>query len=283
MTRILLEENLYNSNLLLFSLFCSRSSCLENLHLSRILPLIRHSNAPGLLLLVLRSILARMSWNVCISIRELCAVYVCVIAICWRLLCLSSLYCFPFPFHLMLSSPRFHFSFYFSISNSSSIWTRFFCVRIFLLAPSSCFTPSATQALAFFPQFHTTNVHGPRFFIVIKMEIEHNDMQSRFIHFISISMFVFLVAFSVFASCCCCCCFLLLSFFSRFQPRCTCECLLACVYAYFFRSFGDLPHHNFIDFVKAHDCGSSWMCMCFAVCVRWLSGRMREPVCYSKT
>lgn len=148
--------------------------------------------------------LARQNvWNVCIWIRECECVR--VIAICWRLLLFLFVCCFPFPFHLMLSSPDFTLAliFFFALS----VFEFFHLVVFFSFALfSSCF--SCFFFLVFvalhsraLPLYVCMSVSLQKyvlafFFIVIKMEIEHNDMQSRFIHFISIPMFVFLVVFA---------------------------------------------------------------------------------------
>lgn len=155
--------------------------------------------------------------------------------------------CFPFPFHLMLSSPDFTLALvflHFQIPPVSLI--------SFFFSPRCCSSFLTQATFGFLTLFLSLSLslrkcmYACVFFIVIKMEIEHNDMQSRFIHFISIPMFVFLVAFSD---------IFFLSFF----------CFLAFVWS---RSAAT-PFAT--DYINAGAC--LWLFFCMRCCV---SGRTRK-------
>lgn len=103
--------------------------------------------------------------------------------------------CFPFSFHLMLSS--LDFTLVLAVVVVFVFALKFFQFPIFFSLPLSIRAEPA-HSWVVLSLFECTMCLCSFFlFIVIKMEIEHNDMQSRFIHFIFIPMFVFLVAVSV--------------------------------------------------------------------------------------
>lgn len=208
----------------------------------------------------------------CLHLNTLVWVYACDCDMLTTVLFLF-VCCFPFPFHLMLSSPDFTLALIFFLSNSS-IWSFFSAVHFYCVFFSRCFARPISFSLSFCASLQK---YVPAFFfIVIKMEIEHNDMQSRFIHFISIPMFVFLVAFSVvFASS-------VLFFGYSISHECMNVYLDVCV-CIFSHCFGIPTTTSFPSFIHIdtlYKCSQLFMIMWFKwecmFAYVWLSGEEKE-------